>query len=353
MGRLHIPFFSTLKHSQLSADNEAVAFHIVPKLGRMRDGVTLLEATLELMEEGIAVLDAQSIVAHWNHMAMELTGYSAADVVGKKCPEDMFHLNQEHQDQVAASILARRRARARGVRMYAGFYSRTLDEQEQSAEKQISTRPMLVSIRHKLGHSVPGMLHKAALQDVDGSNIGQALLFYPVEEIAALPHGGSEEGAEVEAGQAEMEDRLAAAYHQWLTSGLPMSVLWIRVDQAHTLRKTHGREACEEMLHRVSDTLLRQKMPTETLGRWGDDEFLIISHERSAEVLLQHAQRLAGLARTVDFQWWGDRVELTISIGLAHATADAKLESLLEQAQQAMHNSEFAGGNRVAEARSA
>ncbi len=318
----------------------------------MRDCVTLLEATFELMEEGIAVLDPQSNVAHWNNMAAELTGYSAADVVGRKCPEDLFHLNQEHQDQVAASVLARRRARAQGIRMHAGFFSRPQADPEKSAEKQMPARPTLVSIRHKLGHSVPGMLHKAALQDADGEDIGEALLFYPVEEIAALPHGESDEGTDIEAGQAEMEDRLAAAYHQWLTSGLAMSVLWILVDQARTLRKTHGHEACEEMMHRVSDTLLRQKRPAEVLGRWGDDEFLIISHERSPEVLLQHAQRLTGLARTVEFLWWGDRVGLTISIGLAHAAADTKLELLLDRAQDAMRSSEFAGGNRVTEARS-
>ncbi len=319
----------------------------------MRDCVTLLEATLELMEEGIAVLDPQSNVAHWNNMAAELTGYSAVEVLGRKCPENLFQINKEHQDQVAASLLARRSARAQGIRMHAGFFSQTPVALDKLAEKKNAVRPTLVSIRHKLGHSVPGMLHKATLLDEQEVHIGEALMFYPVEEAAALPHGDSGEGAEIEAGQAEMEDRLAAAYHQWLTSGLPMSLLWIRVDQARTLRKTHGHEACEEMLHRVSDMLLRQKRPAETLGRWGDDEFLMISHEISQEVLLQHAQRLAGLARTVEFQWWGDRVELTISIGLAHATADAKLESLLERAQSAMRNSEFAGGNRVLQARAA
>ena len=319
----------------------------------MRDCVTLLEATLELMEEGIAVLDPQSNVAHWNNVAAELTGYSAEEVIGRKFSENLFHINQEHQDHVAASLLARRTARAQGIRMHAGFYSRTPVALDKPVEKKIAVRPTLVSIHHKLGHSVPGMLHRADLHDEQDAKIGEALMFYPVEEAAMLPHGDSDEGTEIEADQAEMEDRLAAAYHQWLTSGLPMSLLWIRVDQARTLRKTHGHEACEEMLHRVSDMLLRQKRPAETLGRWGDDEFLMISHEHSPEVLLQHAQRLVGLARTVEFQWWGDRVELTISIGLAHATADAKLELLLEQAQGAMRNSEFAGGNRVTQAHAA
>ena len=62
----------------------------------MCDCVTLLEATLEMLEEGIAVLDGQSYVAHWNNMAAELTGYSAAEVVGRKCPGDLFQLDQKH-----------------------------------------------------------------------------------------------------------------------------------------------------------------------------------------------------------------------------------------------------------------
>ena len=28
---------------------------------------------------------------------------------------------------------------------------------------------------------------------------------------------------------------------------------------------------------------------------------------------------LAGLARTADFRWWGDRVSLTVSVGVAMA----------------------------------
>ena len=306
-----------------------------------------------MLEEGIAVLDGQSYVAHWNSMAAELTGYSAAEVVGRKCPGDLFQLDQKHQDRVAASVQARRKARAQGARMHAGFFTQPAVDLENSAEKQASGRPALVSIHHKLGHSVPGMLHKAVLHDADGSDIGEALMFYPVEESDALPHGDSDgddvEG--IEAGQAEMEDRLAASYHQWISSGLPMSILWIRIDQARNLRRTHGQEACEEMLHRVGDALLRERRPGEVLGRWGDDEFLVISHERSPQILVQHAQRLTGVVRTVEFQWWGDRVGLTISIGLAHASAVTNLESMLDRAKDAMQTSEFAGGNRATEAR--
>ena len=74
--------------------------------------------------------------------------------------------------------------------------------------------------------------------------------------------------------------------------------------------------------------------PAEELGRWGDDEFLVISHEHTPEMLAAHAQALAGLARTADFRWWGDRVSLTVSIGAAQADLDETLAQLLERAQE-------------------
>ncbi len=129
--------------------------------------------------------------------------------------------------------------------------------------------------------------------------------------------------------------------------GAPLGVMWFAVDQAPELRKTHGARACETMLENVERTLANGLRPGEEVGRWGDDEFLVLSHERTAEVLGAHAQVLAGLARTADFRWWGDRVSLTVSVGAAAASRDETPAQLLERAQDAMHASMRAGGNHV------
>ncbi|MDE3149693.1 MAG: diguanylate cyclase, partial [Acidobacteriota bacterium] len=105
--------------------------------------------------------------------------------------------------------------------------------------------------------------------------------------------------------------------------------------------------ACEAMLGKVERALAQGLRPAEDLGRWGDDEFLIVSHERTPEMLAAHAQRLAGLARTAEFRWWGDRVSLTVSIGAAQAQAGEPLARLLERARDAMATSADAGGNRI------
>ena len=108
-----------------------------------------------------------------------------------------------------------------------------------------------------------------------------------------------------------MRSRRQSAFEEFTEGGTPLGLLWITVDQAHELRKTHGARACETMIGRVERTLTNGLRPAEELGRWGDDEFLVLSHEPSANSLAAHAQVLAGLARTSDFRWWGDRLSLT------------------------------------------
>jgi GGDEF domain-containing protein len=101
------------------------------------------------------------------------------------------------------------------------------------------------------------------------------------------------------------------------------------------------------MFLKVERALAQGLRPGEHLGRWGEDEFLVISHERTTAMLAVHAQMLAGLARTADFRWWGDRVSLTVSIGAAQAESAYSLIDLLERAKAAMFSSFHLGGNHI------
>jgi diguanylate cyclase (GGDEF)-like protein len=210
----------------------------------------------------------------------------------------------------------------------------------------------LVRARHKLGHELQVMTRALALRDGLGERIGMAAVFHPAECLDALPHGDSSENERTAASRAELEERLQNEFEDFARGGVPFGVLWVNVDQAYGLRKSHGAGACEAMLEKVERALAQGLRPAEEVGRWGDDEFLIVSHERSAVMLATHGQAIAGLARTADFRWWGDRVSLTVSIGAAQACAQDEegLAQLLERAQGAMEASIRAGGNCVTSA---
>lgn len=285
------------------------------------DRTELLESALDALPDGIALFSPAGEVVFWNHAAEAITGYAGLEMVGRAIPEGLGPRAPE----------------------------RLLLGDLQGSGNAQPGRGALVKTRHKLGHPMQAIARVVALRDGLGERIGTAAVFHPAESLDALPRGETGEDRGVEASQADLEDRLQMEYEDFVRGELPLGVLWISVDQAHEMRRTHGLGACEAMREKVQRALAQGLRPGEELGRWGDDEFLIISHERTTEMLIAHGQALAGLARTADFRWWGDRIQVTVSIGAAQAVheQDEGLAHLLECAQKAMEQSTRAGGNRV------
>jgi len=287
----------------------------------MIDRNELLEAALDSLPEGVALIGMDYEVVFWNQAAQGITGYAAMDMLAQPLPEGLEALFDE----------ARRK------------------EDETAGMTQTEVRRALVQARHKLGHGLPVITRVLVLRDGLGERIGAAALFHPAEGLDALPHGESGQNAGAEEGREEFEERLQAEFEDSTRGGAPVGVLWIGVDQAQELGKTHGAAACRTMLEKVSRALAVGLRPAEEMCSWGDDEILVLAHERSVEMLAEHARMMAGLARTTDFRWWGDRVSLTVSIGAAQAVSDGveTLAQLLERARQAMEASARGGGNRA------
>ncbi len=286
----------------------------------MAERVELLESLLDSLQGAVALFSAGGEVALWNQAAEAATGYPSIEVMGRSLPRGLEPLGAE----------------------------RALHW-----ECRDSSRGMLIKARHKLGHEIQLMMHVQMLRDGLGERIGTALLFHPAEDLDALPHGVRGDNATIAENQAEIEEHLRREFDDCVSGGLPFGVLWIKIDQAEGLYKSHGAGACEAMIEKLKHTLMTGMRPAEILGLWGDDEFLVISHERTPEMLATHARVLAGQARTTDFKWWGDRITLTVSIGAAQASQSGheNLAQLLERAQRAMETSMRTGGNCVTSAR--
>jgi diguanylate cyclase (GGDEF)-like protein/PAS domain S-box-containing protein len=285
----------------------------------MADRSEMMEAALESFPEGLALLDPQGGVAFWNRAAENITGFPSIETMSRTVPWALEPL-------LAA------------------------DPPEAPGEARSGRHPergVLVETQHRYGSKLPLMMRTVLLRDPMGEHIGTAVIFHIAEHLDSLPHGESCEESNLEAAQAEIEEQAQSAFDDFTKRGTPLGLLWITVDQAHELRKTHGARACEMMIERIERTLTHGLRPAEQIGRWGDDEFLILSHEVSAGSLASHAQALVGLARTSDFRWWGDRLSLTVSIGVAQAAQTDTLPQLFESAQAAMLASVHAGGNHI------
>ncbi len=276
----------------------------------------LLEAMLDSLPDGVVIQGPEGVPVCWNRAAEAISGYAAIDLLGRPVPESL--------DSFLGEEAAAEAALGHGHKTH-------------------------MRLRHKQGHEVPLLGTYLILRDGLGGRIGSAVLFHPARSLDALPHGDTGDDSSVAASQQELEDRLTQKFEDFINGGEPLGVLWIAVDQAHDLRKTHGAAACETMLAKIQHVIAQGLRPAEEMGRWGADEYLVIAHERSGDLLSGHARKLAGLARTTDFRWWGDRVQLTVSVGACQARLGETdtLAALLKQAQKSLQISMQAGGNTI------
>ncbi len=127
-----------------------------------------------------------------------------------------------------------------------------------------------------------------------------------------------------------------------------VGVLFLDLDRLKVVNDSIGHSAGDELLQIVADRLAGLVRDTDVVGRFGGDEFVVItSGLRSVRDLTATGDRImASLAEPAELSD-GSTQMLGASIGISYvARGDASAESLLRDADVAMYRAKEDGGNR-------
>lgn len=112
-----------------------------------------------------------------------------------------------------------------------------------------------------------------------------------------------------------------------------LCVLFFDIDNFKKLNDTHGHLLADEILKELT-TLVQQNIRSSDLfGRWGGDEFVIITGYSNIKESINLAKKLLSKAKEHN---WQNGINVGISIGLACFKEGDTPESLLERADQKM-----------------
>ena len=128
----------------------------------------------------------------------------------------------------------------------------------------------------------------------------------------------------------------------------PLSVLFIDIDWFKRVNDEHGHACGDHCLRSVATTLRAELRPTDALGRYGGEEFLVVlpGHVGASSRII--AERLRQAVERTAIEWKGRTLALTISIGMAARRAeDADAATLLERADKALYAAKREGRNCV------
>lgn len=122
----------------------------------------------------------------------------------------------------------------------------------------------------------------------------------------------------------------------------PVAVLAIDVDNLKGVNDLHGHAAGDRLLLRVADAISSTARIGDVVARVGGDEFVFVLLDADLWDGARVAERILGaLEHPVD-RGWGARV----SIGVADASAEEQLGSVIRRADSAMYDAKRAGGMR-------
>ena len=129
----------------------------------------------------------------------------------------------------------------------------------------------------------------------------------------------------------------------------PLSVLMIDVDHFKVYNDTYGHPQGDIVLQDLARLLQEMSRTSDTVARWGGEEFAIILPETDSVGAQKIGQRLCEQVERCPFP--GQELmpggTLTISIGVATYASASSKEALLQAADTALYTAKREGRNRV------
>lgn len=287
------------------------------------------ERIVENLYDGLYFVDRDRIITYWNKAAEQISGFSANEVVGKSCSDNIL----THVD-IDGNTLC--------------------NEMCPLAATIADGKPREVEVymHHKDGHRIPVSVRVSALTDRDGNIIGGIELFSDFSNQAAndLRVKELEKLALLDnltqlANRNYIEREIQSRFEEKKYFNMPFGILFIDIDHFKKYNDIYGHPAGDEVLNFVANTFVANTRPFDIYGRWGGEEFIGIIRNINGKDLEAMGNRLRSLTENSYIIHENEKLYVTISIGATLANENDTIQTLIKRADTLMYKSKAAGRN--------
>jgi diguanylate cyclase len=127
----------------------------------------------------------------------------------------------------------------------------------------------------------------------------------------------------------------------------PWSVIIVDIDFFKRVNDTLGHTAGDIVLREFAQAVERGKRPTDTFGRYGGEEFMLLLAQTRLEQARLTAERLRQMAEQLPFAGLDPAFRVTISAGVAEHRTGEDWQATIQRADEALYRAKQAGRNRV------
>lgn len=130
---------------------------------------------------------------------------------------------------------------------------------------------------------------------------------------------------------------------------MPISLLIFDLDKFKTINDTLGHNAGDQALKTFANTLKKVARETDVCGRWGGEEFIVISPNTNRDAACVLAERFQ-IELSKETESYSP--EITCSIGIAEHQPQESFEKWFDRADKALYRAKMRGGRNYVSAES-
>jgi len=133
-------------------------------------------------------------------------------------------------------------------------------------------------------------------------------------------------------------------FHRYKT---PLTLLVMDVDNFKKINDDYGHECGDRVIKVISDTLSACIRETDTLVRYGGDEFVILLSNTPSTGAHQISEYIRDTLENIELVYEGNKINFTSSFGCASLTKKDNANSLFKRADDALLHAKKCGRNRT------
>jgi diguanylate cyclase (GGDEF)-like protein len=131
---------------------------------------------------------------------------------------------------------------------------------------------------------------------------------------------------------------------EWLKEKKPFSIIMIDLDHFKNISDYHGHKVGDYVLTTLSNLVMSNIRTKDSFARWGGEEFVLICRDTS---LTEAAEIAEGLRELIASHNFGEKLNVTASMGIATIRETETIEQLFTKVDRALYVAKVEGRNMV------
>ena len=298
----------------------------------MPDDSEFYKDIIDNLYDGVYFVDRERTITYWNKGAERITGYSAGQTVGRSCRDNLLNHVTSNGIQLCLH--------------HCPLAAVMEDGQPREAE---------VFLHHADGHRMPVVVRATAMRDREGKIVGAIETFSGNIDVVTTRRRLQElhRAAMIDpltgvGNRRYLDGRLNALLAEFNSNATIAGLLFMDIDQFKQFNDTYGHNTGDMVLRMVARTIRHAVRATDTVGRWGGEEFIAILYDiEDPASLMAAANKVRAQVQYSHLGMDGQELAVTISIGGTLLHPDDTSLSLVARADALMYRSKQSGRNHV------